>query len=114
MADSSLPILRSDLRVTQPTSPPHERVSGFRSLKLVLQPNGLAVELTRPNMLLGRHSTADLRLPLPDVSRRHCRFLYTDGHWFVQDLQSLNGTFVNQEPEALQDRKSTRLNSSHT
>jgi len=97
MADSSLPILRSDLRVTQPTTPPHERVSGFRPLKLVLQPNGLAVELTRPNMLLGRHSTADLRLPLPDVSRRHCRFLYQDGAWRIFDLESMNGIYVNGE-----------------
>ena len=32
---------------------------------------------------------------LPDVSRRHCRFFFENGHWQVMDLNSLNGVFVN-------------------
>jgi pSer/pThr/pTyr-binding forkhead associated (FHA) protein len=67
----------------------------FLPLKLVLQPSGPVVELTRPDMLMGRHSAADIRLPLPDVSRRHCRFVFTDHVWQVVDLESLNGIFVN-------------------
>jgi pSer/pThr/pTyr-binding forkhead associated (FHA) protein len=70
---------------------------GFVPLRLVLMPGGLCVELTRPNMLAGRHSQADLRLALPDVSRRHCRFLFQHGHWKVIDLDSTNGVFVNGE-----------------
>jgi pSer/pThr/pTyr-binding forkhead associated (FHA) protein len=66
-------------------------------LRLLLQPGGLCVEINRPDMLLGRHSTADVRLSLPDVSRRHCRFVYGDGNWRVFDLNSLNGLFVNGE-----------------
>ena len=69
----------------------------FVPLRLLLQPGGLCVELTKPNTLLGRHSEADIRLALPDVSRRHCRFLFSDGVWQVIDLNSLNGTFVNEE-----------------
>src|SRR5437660_8597598 len=82
---------------------PHQPVTASRKpdtflpLKLVLQPNGLSVQLTRPDMLLGRHSTADIRLPLPDVSRRHCRFVFQDGVWQVLDLESLNGLYVNDE-----------------
>jgi len=53
------------------------------------------VEFTRAEILVGRHSSADVRLPLPDVSRRHCRFVYRDGGWQVFDLASLNGLFVN-------------------
>jgi pSer/pThr/pTyr-binding forkhead associated (FHA) protein len=48
-------------------------------------------------MVAGRHSSADLRLPLPDVSRRHCRFAFSNGSWQVFDLSSLNGLFVNNE-----------------
>jgi hypothetical protein len=59
----------------------------FFPLRLLLQPSGPVVELTRP----------DMRLPLPDISRRHCRFLFTDGAWEVFDLDSLNGIFVNGE-----------------
>jgi predicted component of type VI protein secretion system len=66
-------------------------------LRLRLQPGGLAVDLTRPDVLVGRHSEADVRLALPDVSRRHCRFVYRDRRWHVYDLNSLNGIFVNGE-----------------
>jgi pSer/pThr/pTyr-binding forkhead associated (FHA) protein len=67
----------------------------FLPLRLILQPSGASVELTQPDMLIGRHSQADVRLPLPDVSRRHCRFFFGQGVWQVLDLNSLNGVFVN-------------------
>jgi len=70
---------------------------GFFSLRLTMQPDGAVLELTRPDMLLGRHTGSDVRLPLPDVSRRHCQFVFEDGHWHVLDLKSLNGVFVNGE-----------------
>ena len=70
---------------------------GFAPLRLRLQPGGLSVELTRPSTLIGRHSDADVRLALPDVSRRHCRFVFADGTWQVLDLDSLNGVWVNGE-----------------
>ena len=70
---------------------------GFAPLRLKLQPGGLSVELTRPSNLIGRHSDADVRLALPDVSRRHCRFVFADGGWQVIDLNSLNGVQVNGE-----------------
>src|SRR5581483_9961191 len=70
----------------------------FVPLRLILQPSGAAVELTQPDVLFGRHSQADVRLPLPDVSRRHCRFLFGQGVWQVIDLNSLNGVFLNGEP----------------
>ena len=37
----------------------------FVPLRLLLQPGGLRIELTRPDMLVGRHSEADIRLPYP-------------------------------------------------
>jgi pSer/pThr/pTyr-binding forkhead associated (FHA) protein len=69
--------------------------TAFIPLRLVLQPSGYGVDLTRPEMVLGRHSEADIRLPLPDVSRRHCRFVFDRGQWRVFDLGSLNGILVN-------------------
>jgi hypothetical protein len=70
----------------------------FVPLRLQLVPGSMAIELTAPDMVLGRHSASDIRLPLPDVSRRHCRFVYAGGHWQVIDLQSLNGVWVNDQP----------------
>jgi pSer/pThr/pTyr-binding forkhead associated (FHA) protein len=48
-------------------------------------------------MTIGRHSDCDVRLPLPDVSRRHCRLEFTPAGWQVIDLNSLNGIQVNGE-----------------
>ena len=69
----------------------------FLPLRLRLQPGGQTVELTTPNAVIGRHTDADLRLPLPDVSRRHCRCFFADGSWQIVDLNSLNGIYVNGE-----------------
>lgn len=69
--------------------------ANFTPLRLVLQPSGLCVQLNTPNMLFGRHTDMDVRVALPDVSRRHCRFVFENGQWMVNDLNSLNGVFVN-------------------
>jgi len=70
---------------------------GFVPLELTLMPAGPSVELNRPDMVIGRHSGADIRLALPDVSRRHCRFAFQHGFWKIIDLKSMNGVFVNGE-----------------
>src|SRR5690242_19180259 len=78
-----------------PTDGPRLSERSVAPMKLVLQPSGMAVELTKAETVVGRHMTADLRLPLPDVSRHHCRFVFLDEQWQVYDLNSLNGVFVN-------------------
>ena len=77
--------------------PSSEESAAVVPLQLVLYPGGITVTLMRADMVAGRHSTADLRLHLPDVSRRHCRFVFAGGRWEVFDLHSLNGLFVNDE-----------------
>lgn len=67
----------------------------FRPLRLCQVPGGYVLDLTRPSLVCGRHSEADLRLPLADVSRRHCRFEFAAGGWQMTDLGSLNGVYVN-------------------
>jgi pSer/pThr/pTyr-binding forkhead associated (FHA) protein len=41
------------------------------------------------------------------VSRRHARLWFHDGHWYLEDLQSANGTLVNNvriyQPRMLND-----------
>jgi pSer/pThr/pTyr-binding forkhead associated (FHA) protein len=68
---------------------------GFVPLQLILQPAGLVLEVHESEVLVGRHSEAGLRLPLPDVSRRHCRLSCSAGVWTITDLNSLNGIQVN-------------------
>jgi len=48
--------------------------------------------------LIGRHSACDLVLPAAAISRWHCRIVRDAEGYYVEDLGSLNGTFVNGEP----------------
>ena len=47
------------------------------------------------DMLVGRHQDADLLLQSADISRRHAALLLKDHQLWVQDLNSSNGTFIN-------------------
>ena len=45
---------------------------------------------------IGRErSAADLVVSDPNVSRRHAELTYTGSDWTLEDLNSTNGTFVN-------------------
>jgi pSer/pThr/pTyr-binding forkhead associated (FHA) protein len=70
---------------------------GFLPLRLELNITGQRLEVNRPDVVIGRHSDADVRLAYPEVSRRHCRLAFQDGKWVLYDLDSLNGVFVNGE-----------------
>src|SRR5436190_7961494 len=53
--------------------------------------------VTRDMTVIGRREDCDLRIPLGDVSRKHCR-LILDGELIkVEDLGSSNGTYRNGE-----------------
>ena len=47
------------------------------------------------DMLVGRHQSADLVLQSAEISRKHAAFLLKEQALYVQDLNSSNGTFVN-------------------
>ncbi|MCG2607795.1 FHA domain-containing protein [Acinetobacter sp. SM34] len=56
------------------------------------------------DMLVGRHQSADIVLRAGEISRKHAAFLLKDQALWLQDLNSSNGTFVNDvriEHEAL-------------
>jgi pSer/pThr/pTyr-binding forkhead associated (FHA) protein len=73
-----------------------EQSADFAPLRLVLQPTGAVLEISHSEVVIGRHSTAEVRLTLPDVSRRHCRLVHAGEKWEVIDLESLNGVWVNE------------------
>ena len=47
--------------------------------------------------IIGRHPNCDLRIPLMEISRRHCQLDCHSGLFSLRDLGSSNGTFVNGE-----------------
>ena len=44
--------------------------------------------------LIGRRPDCDLRIPLMQVSRKHCRILRESEKTVIQDLGSVNGTYL--------------------
>src|SRR5438132_241267 len=53
--------------------------------------------ITRDMTVVGRREDCDLRIPLSDVSRKHCRMIVNGEAIKVEDLGSSNGTYVNGE-----------------
>lgn len=45
--------------------------------------------------VVGRSSTTNIQLRDARSSRQHARFRYAEGAWFIQDLNSTGGTYVN-------------------
>jgi len=47
--------------------------------------------------LVGRYPSNDIVLPDPYVSRKHARIFFRDDEWYIEDLGSTNGTYVDNE-----------------
>jgi pSer/pThr/pTyr-binding forkhead associated (FHA) protein len=56
------------------------------------------VDLVPPETLMGRDASCHVAIPDSSVSHRHARIYHSDGEWYVEDLGSTNGTFVNDRP----------------
>lgn len=53
--------------------------------------------ITRDTTVIGRREDCDLRIPLGDVSRKHCRLIKDGETLRIEDLGSSNGTYINGE-----------------
>lgn len=49
---------------------------------------------TFPGIILGRSNNCDVVLDKKDISRRHLAFVQKDSDWFIVDLASKNGTYI--------------------
>jgi pSer/pThr/pTyr-binding forkhead associated (FHA) protein len=54
--------------------------------------------IDRASAVVGRAHGSAVRIPSVEVSRRHCRLRQVDGVVTVEDLDSVNGTFLNGRP----------------
>ena len=72
------------------------RSSGYRREAAIECPHRGTIRLTpRRPCWIGRSQGSDLVLPSTSVSRRHAAIEWRDGRYFVHDLLSQNGTYVN-------------------
>ncbi len=97
--------MKSDDETTQ-TGPildvgPGSRPPG-EAMLVVLHPGGAnpgrRLTLSRQDHSVGRRTDLDFHIDIDSVSRRHARLVRHGDDWWVEDLQSTNGTFVNDEP----------------
>jgi adenylate cyclase len=63
--------------------------------ELVPLGGGDPIPLLRASLSIGRRESCDIVLRFANVSGQHCQLLLENGYWFVQDLNSQNGTKVN-------------------
>ncbi len=58
---------------------------------------GARIVPDREGAVIGRDVDCDFRIPERSVSRRHCRIALEQGCYWLEDLGSTNGTFVNNQ-----------------
>ena len=63
--------------------------------ELVPVGGGDTIPLLRPSLVVGRRESCDICLRFGNVSGQHCQLVLDSGYWFIQDLNSQNGTKVN-------------------
>ena len=97
-ASAKTPTSRSRKASRQPKqSKPRKSKRGGRPRYLAFTGGALAghrLELDGQPILLGR--SGDCTVPLRDsyASNRHARIYHNDGQWFIEDLNSTNGTYL--------------------
>lgn len=113
------PFPSSDISVEEPFAPEdnrptpttHKSPSGIiseQAIKILLRDQNVTIDIPEPGeegLIIGRrHKQAQVDIDLDPygalnagVSRRHARLTCQGAEWFIDDLESLNGTYVNKK-----------------
>lgn len=67
------------------------------SITLKVKKTDLEHTFNQPELFIGRDAQADMHIPDDTLSAVHARVFYKNNHWMIEDLQSTNGTFINDE-----------------
>src|SRR5437660_6014015 len=68
------------------------------SLQIIKGPNeGASIQLEGDRFVLGRNPECAVVIPVTSVSREHAQIVRIGGKFFIEDKQSRNGTFVNNQ-----------------
>src|SRR5687767_3114480 len=69
----------------------------MQAVLVMFRPDGerRSFSIVRDMTVIGRREDCDLRIPLGEVSRKHCRLVRDGDSLKIEDLGSSNGTFLN-------------------
>jgi diguanylate cyclase (GGDEF)-like protein len=100
--------LKVELEARKPTES-----SGDACIVVIYGPElGRRIQLGAAPFQIGRSTRNDLPLDQESVSRHHARIAFDGSLYWIQDLNSTNGTFVNDEPiheQPLRDGDQVRI-----
>ena len=63
--------------------------------ELIPMGGGDTIPLLKKKLKVGRRESCDIVLRFANVSAHHCQLTLNGGYWYVRDLDSRNGTKVN-------------------
>ena len=55
-------------------------------------------QFVKPEIIFGRDLDSDIIVPDETISIRHCKITYHHKQWWADDLNSTNGSFLNENP----------------
>lgn len=70
---------------------------GITFFVLIEQGRESARHFTQSEVVVGRDANCDLSVMDEAMSAHHARVIHHHGQWWLEDLNSTNGTFLNQE-----------------
>ncbi len=70
---------------------------------------GRRYELQGEKWILGRHPDCNIVIEVGAVSRNHCQIVREGSDYKLEDLNSRNGTFVNEEPDKIAGRRTLKI-----
>jgi serine/threonine-protein kinase len=83
-------------RPSQVAAPPQATPPTKKTLEVIEGPeSGRSHDLNESSITVGRAPDNDMTLQDPSVSSHHARIDFHDGNYFLSDLDSSNGTYVN-------------------
>jgi len=56
-----------------------------------------SIEIKQAEVIVGRDPNNKIYIPDETISAQHCRIYFSDQQWWINDLNSTNGTYLNDE-----------------
>jgi pSer/pThr/pTyr-binding forkhead associated (FHA) protein len=72
------------------------------TLTRLVEDKPVSQRFAKPEIILGREASCDMPLDDQTVSSRHARLSFHQQQWWLEDLASRNGTFLNSDPVTTQ------------